>query len=98
MRSFIVHDLGMTEYTYPANPEAIRAMVDSYKQGRRAHFAQMGGNEGLESRAGQFGRATVAEHFVTGVSNLALPDGFELKFYPRNVTVDGVTYPIYPKV
>lgn len=82
MRSFISHPLGLTEFTYPSNPVAMRQVADTFEALRTRFFDQFSDEHHIMAVGNAIGPENFARESVDAINQL-LPEGFEIRFYPR---------------
>ncbi|HEV7454120.1 MAG TPA: hypothetical protein VGO07_02570 [Candidatus Saccharimonadales bacterium] len=86
-RSFISHGLGITEFTFPADSQAIRAVSEIAQDMQHSLFARFGDERTMMQQARAAGEYEFAQWCV-GQINAALPDGFNITLYPRGVNLE----------
>jgi hypothetical protein len=89
MRSFISHPLGITEFTYPTDPQAIRAVAETFEQLRNDFFDRFQGEDHVLAVAQAVGAETFAQMSVAEI-RAALPPGFTLRYYPPGTSIDQI--------
>jgi hypothetical protein len=81
LRSFISHAYGVTEFTYPQNPNAMRQVAQVFEDIRTEFFSRFGGENQILQVARRMGDQAFAAACVDHL-NSQLPPGFSLRYYP----------------
>jgi len=85
-RSFIVHSLGITEFTYPVTPGKIEDMATRSRGIRDQAILNFGWNI-LDKRPGIVDEATVVKLLINDLNKL-LPGGFAIKLFPPGTNLE----------
>lgn len=81
---FVVHELGITECTIPANPQILRTAAPILARVKNSLFQSYGGVYGIRACAQREGGDHVLARRFQAIINRALPPGVRLQIHPHD--------------
>jgi hypothetical protein len=87
-RSFISHPFGVTEFTFPDDPQRIQEVAEVFQGMRDALFARFGhDSRDIQDAALRIGKEQFVAMMVRDV-NAHLPEGFAIRLHPQGADLE----------